>query len=463
MASASLQYHFIASGIPSITPVGTVRPIETSKTDRHYSMTFSMEAERLDRHRIFINGLSILKMRGQIVDWFVLDQYIRSSALGSVWRAHPLRSHLPISVKLISKSELPDKSILIREVSILRQINHPFISQFFQMTEDSDNYYLIQEFVAGVNISNHVSPTRTIPETRARRCFMQLISALEYLHTIGDIVHCDIKDTNILFDDHDNIKLIDFGLGREFESPDEQLSSSCGSPCYVAPEVLRQEAYTTSVDVWSIGVVLFHMVSGTLPFIGPDRQSTYARILEAAPVFPRTFSPCLVHLLRRMLCKDPAERITIAGIKRHQWLSFPESEAVAQFALEVSGETGIDCQAVEAMKADGIKCTDLAQALFLGEQNELTMLYAIYRRARISGQSGQLVVTGSGRRRLLAALTMGQGTAQILVRPQIVAPRPAAAEEDWTTARVSLALAMYRPSSEALTTYATTGRTRPPL
>jgi hypothetical protein len=390
-------------------------------------------------------------MEGKVISSFVLDSLLGRGSFGSVWLAHPTRSQLPVAVKAIPRSSMGDTALFLREVSILRQLSHPFVCKFFEVAEDPDFHYVIQEYASGRSLGEHISSKGPLTEPQARHYFTQLVCALEYLHTTRRVVHRDIKSDNILLDDHDNVKLVDFGLSRSFVNPDDRFRTACGSPCYAAPEVVRRQSYTASVDIWSCGVVLYHMTAGHLPFVGRDIQATSKKIVKEPPEFLRTMSDSLISLLHKMLCKDPESRITLDGIKTHPWFSMQGYHSVVRFTDALAQEAampGLDPQVIARMEADGIGCTGLPHALLTRENNELTTLYAIYKRRRVTQQMADLIVEAqaAGIWRLEKRLSSGAvGVAQVkgrgLTKPQIMLPRTSqgAADGERGTARIVVA------------------------
>jgi 5'-AMP-activated protein kinase catalytic alpha subunit len=333
-------------------------------------------------------------MEGNTIDFFVFDKLLGSGAFASVWRAHPIRSPVPVAIKVIPKSNLPELTRLTREISILREIRHPFISRLFHVGENASNYYIVQEYAPGRSITERIAEAGALSEAHARHYFIELMCALDYLHNTRHVVHRDIKGENVLLDEHDNIKVIDFGLSRAFVSADDLFTSACGSPCYSAPEVVRRQGYRASVDIWSSGVLLFYMTAGQLPFLGADVQATFRMIVMDQPEFRRTMSDSLIDLLKKMLCKDPDARIDIEGIKVHPWFSLNWYNGILKFADATSEDAqapGLDPQAIARMEGDGIDCRGLPQALLTREETELTTLYSLYRRNRVTEQMAALV------------------------------------------------------------------------
>ncbi|NXX48589.1 SIK2 kinase, partial [Tricholaema leucomelas] len=158
-----------------------------------------------------------------------------------------------------------------------------------------------------------------LSEAEARRKFWQILSAVEYCHG-RKIVHRDLKAENLLLDNNMNIKIADFGFGNFYKSG-EPLTTWCGSPPYAAPEVFEGHQYEgPQLDIWSMGVVLYVLVCGALPFDGPTLPILRQRVLEGRFRIPYFMSEECEHLIRRMLVLDPSKRLTIAQIKEHKWM-----------------------------------------------------------------------------------------------------------------------------------------------
>jgi len=186
-------------------------------------------------------------------------------------------------------------------------------------------------------------------EDVARRCFGQVASALAYLHNCLGVIHRDIKADNVLLDHNGNAKLIDFGFGRADVGREPQVMSPRGSPAYVAPEVIQRAAYSYGADIYSAGVLLFLMATGRLPFDGEEdvdatMRSTVTRDVDLEGVG----TPELVDLLRGMLSRDAASRLTADGVVRHPWLrgcaSMPYDASVPYAASEPDDDiVGVLC------------------------------------------------------------------------------------------------------------------------
>jgi serine/threonine protein kinase len=204
---------------------------------------------------------------------------------------------------------------LTRELALLQQLHHPFVAEFFESIEDDRFLYYVMEFVDNGSVQSFVSAKGNLSETHARHYFSQIIAVLDYLHTDKLICHRDLKGDNILLDQYDNIRLIDFGLSNQFTPEMPNLNTRCGSPAYAAPEMIAGHAYTSAADLWSSGIVLYFMVTGDVPWNDDDVPRLLEKIIYTDPTFPPYLSAPLVDLLRKLLVKNPECRITLQKVK----------------------------------------------------------------------------------------------------------------------------------------------------
>uniref|UniRef100_A0ACB8FHW9 Serine/threonine-protein kinase sik2 n=1 Tax=Sphaerodactylus townsendi TaxID=933632 RepID=A0ACB8FHW9_9SAUR len=239
-----------------------------------------------------------------------------------------------VAVKIIDKKRLDPSNLekIYREVQIMKLLNHPHIIKLYQVMETKDMLYIVTEFAKNGEMFDHLTSHGHLSESEARKKFWQILSAVDYCHS-HHIVHRDLKTENLLLDANMNIKLADFGFGNFYKSG-EPLSTWCGSPPYAAPEVFEGKEYEgPHLDIWSLGVVLYVLVCGSLPFDGPNLPTLRQRVLEGRfriPYFMSqvkcVFCACSSNkldcetLIRRMLVVDPTKRITIAQIKQHKWM-----------------------------------------------------------------------------------------------------------------------------------------------
>ncbi|XP_054032003.1 serine/threonine-protein kinase SIK2 [Dryobates pubescens] len=226
-----------------------------------------------------------------------------------------------VAIKIIDKSQLDAVNLekIYREVQIMKMLDHPHIIKLYQVMETKSMLYLVTEFAKNGEIFDYLASHGRLSESEARRKFWQILSAVEYCHG-RKIVHRDLKAENLLLDNNMNIKIADFGFGNFYKSG-EPLTTWCGSPPYAAPEVFEGHQYEgPQLDIWSMGVVLYVLVCGALPFDGPTLPILRQRVLEGRFRIPYFMSEECEHLIRRMLVLDPSKRLTIAQIKEHKWM-----------------------------------------------------------------------------------------------------------------------------------------------
>ena len=255
---------------------------------------------------------------------YILFEQIGQGTFSKVTRAFHIITEQIVAVKILDKEKIEDEidiERIIREIEILRTISHPNISQMYETYSTVHNFYLMMEYVDGGDLFDYISDSCYLPEQKACFLFRQLISVMEYLSELG-ISHRDIKPENILLDkEHENIKVIDFGLSN-YCMGHELLHSSCGSPCYASPEMLSGNPYSGSTtDLWSAGIVLYSMLVGALPFDDQELHKLYEQIKLGKFYIPSTLSLEAIDLLKRILQVDPNKRITINELKEHKWFN----------------------------------------------------------------------------------------------------------------------------------------------
>uniref|UniRef100_A0A667WZH9 non-specific serine/threonine protein kinase n=1 Tax=Myripristis murdjan TaxID=586833 RepID=A0A667WZH9_9TELE len=226
-----------------------------------------------------------------------------------------------VAIKIIDKTRLNPSNLekIYREVQIMKLLNHPHIIKLYQVMETKDMLYIVTEYAKNGEMFDHLTSKGHMSEDEARKKFWQILTAVDYCHR-HHIVHRDLKTENLLLDANMNIKLADFGFGN-FYNAGEPLSTWCGSPPYAAPEVFEGKEYEgPQLDIWSLGVVLYVLVCGSLPFDGPSLPALRQRVTEGRFRIPFFMSQDCENLIRKMLVVDPAKRISVAQIKQHRWM-----------------------------------------------------------------------------------------------------------------------------------------------
>ncbi|KAJ1962285.1 hypothetical protein IWQ62_003580 [Dispira parvispora] len=215
-----------------------------------------------------------------------------------------------------------------REVAIFKKLRHPNIIRLYEVINDPnhDGLYMVYELCekgALIDIRLHQA-VEPCPEAEARGFFRQALLGIEYLHYTG-IIHRDIKPDNLLLDHTGQLKIVDFGISEMFEKTSDMIKKSAGSPAFMAPELCHPnhgEVSGTLADIWSLGVTLYCLVVGQLPFQGDSAPAIYEAILNDRLVIPDIgLSDSLRDLLTKMLDKDPSTRATISAIRVHPWVT----------------------------------------------------------------------------------------------------------------------------------------------
>lgn len=203
-----------------------------------------------------------------------------------------------------------------REVVIMKLIEHPNVINLYDIWENRGELYLVLEYVEGGELFDYVSSNGALPEEEAIRLFRQIIAGLSHCHRFN-ICHRDLKPENILLDTHRNIKLADFGMAA-LQPKDKWLNTSCGSPHYAAPEIIMGHKYRgDKADIWSVGIILFAMLNGFLPFDGGDLNSTLRLVKKGDYYLPPSLSVEASDLVQRVLQKRPEKRICMDDIWAH--------------------------------------------------------------------------------------------------------------------------------------------------
>ncbi|KYB28377.1 MAP/microtubule affinity-regulating kinase 3-like Protein [Tribolium castaneum] len=237
-----------------------------------------------------------------------------------------LAKHVPtgkeVAIKIIDKTQLNPSSLqkLFREVRIMKMLDHPNIVKLFQVIETDKTLYLVMEYASGGEVFDYLVLHGRMKEKEARSKFRQIVSAVQYCHQ-KRIIHRDLKAENLLLDSEMNIKIADFGFSNEF-TPGNKLDTFCGSPPYAAPELFQGKKYDgPEVDVWSLGVILYTLVSGSLPFDGSTLRELRERVLRGKYRIPFYMSTDCENLLKKFLVLNPAKRANLETIMKDKWMN----------------------------------------------------------------------------------------------------------------------------------------------
>ncbi|KAH6810556.1 SOS3-interacting protein 1 [Perilla frutescens var. frutescens] len=261
--------------------------------------------------------------RDILMQKYELGRLLGKGTFAKVYYGRCVRTGQSVAIKVIDKKKIMKVGIvdqIKREISIMRMVKHPHIVHLHEVMATKTKIYFVMEYAKGGELFNKVSKGK-LEEDVARKYFVQLINAVELCHSRG-VYHRDLKPENILLDENDNLKVSDFGLSAltECRRSDGLLHTTCGTPAYVAPEIIERNGYDgIGADIWSCGVVLFVLLAGYLPFHASNLMEMYRKIGKAEYKFPSWFSPRIRRLVSKMLDPYPNTRISIAKIKESSW------------------------------------------------------------------------------------------------------------------------------------------------
>ncbi|KAG8651827.1 hypothetical protein MANES_06G027400v8 [Manihot esculenta] len=246
-----------------------------------------------------------------------------------------------VAVKIIDKQMVVESNLkyqVVREIKTMKILNHPNIVRIHEVIGTKRKIYIVMEYVSGGQLSDKLSYSQKLKESEARKMFQQLIDAVDYCHNRG-VFHRDLKPENLLLDSKGNMKVSDFGLSA-LRKHGDVLTTACGSPCYVAPELLANKGYDgAAADVWSCGVILFELLSGYLPFDDRNLVVLYKKICAAEYTFPLWFTESQKKLISRILDPNPKRRITIAEMIEDEWF---QTDYVPSFGYECDEKIYLD-------------------------------------------------------------------------------------------------------------------------
>lgn len=269
---------------------------------------------------IFVN---ICKNR-DIREDYEIKKEIGSGAYGIVYEGIHRATGERRAIKAMNKDQIEDKEALENELMILKQLDHPNIVKLFEIYEFGHNIYLVTEMCDGGELFYHITKTKYLTESQAAKIMRQIFSAVAYLHS-KRVCHRDLKPENFLLkyeNDDSSIKLIDFGLSRSL-TDNEFMTDPNGTPFYIAPEILEGE-YTEAVDNWSLGVILYIMLSGSPPFYGKDNKEILRAVQKGVYTLSlKPFVKCSIEvkdLISKLLVKNAAKRYTASMAYNHPWV-----------------------------------------------------------------------------------------------------------------------------------------------
>ncbi|KAA1073077.1 AGC protein kinase Gad8 [Puccinia graminis f. sp. tritici] len=260
------------------------------------------------------------------IDSFELLKVIGKGSFGKVMQVRKKDTGRIYALKTIRKAHIVSRSEVthtLAERTVLAQITNPFIVPLKFCFQNPDKLYLVLSFINGGELFHHLQREGRFSEERSRLYTAELLSALECLHSM-DVIYRDLKPENILLDYTGHIALCDFGLCKLNMGEAERTNTFCGTPEYLAPEVIKGEGYGKTIDWWTLGILLYEMLSGLPPYYDEDHHTMYRKILKDPLTFPAEIKPDARALLTGLLDRDPNTRLGARGaedIKRHAFFA----------------------------------------------------------------------------------------------------------------------------------------------
>eukprot|EP00743_Colponemidia_sp_Colp-15_P000268 GILK01000315.1.p1 GENE.GILK01000315.1~~GILK01000315.1.p1 ORF type:complete len:356 (-),score=65.20 GILK01000315.1:193-1176(-) len=262
-----------------------------------------------------------------ITKFYRIEKTLGTGSFATVKKAINKATEREYAVKIVDRSNLEaeDEAALQTEVEILQRVDHPHVVSLHEIFDEKSKLYMVMELMTGGELFDRIVAKEHYSEKEAADTIRPVVEAIQYCHRMG-IVHRDLKPENLLYDSPDSdakIKISDFGLAR-LVTDDEMMKTACGTPGYVAPEILKQQGYSEAVDFWSIGVILYVLLCGFPPFYDENNAALYEKIKSGSYDFPSPYwdgiSELAKDLIRRLLVVDPAKRANAEEILSHVWI-----------------------------------------------------------------------------------------------------------------------------------------------
>ncbi|CDP13925.1 unnamed protein product [Coffea canephora] len=275
-----------------------------------------------------------------------LGRLLGQGNFAKVYYGRNLATGQSVAIKIIDKEKILKVGLINqtkREISVMALIKHPNVLQLYEVMATKTKIYFVLEYAKGGELFNKVAKGK-LKEDIARKYFQQLITAVDFCHSRG-VYHRDLKPENLLLDENGNLKVSDFGLSALAESrrQDGLLHTTCGTPAYVAPEVISRKGYDgAKADIWSCGVILFVLLAGYLPFHESNLMDMYRKISKAEYKCPNWFPPEVRRLLSRILDPSPYTRISIAKIMENTWFRKGLDQRDLRASIEDKGKNPLN-------------------------------------------------------------------------------------------------------------------------
>eukprot|EP01137_Pigoraptor_chileana_P036195 Opistho-2@31370 len=331
----------------------------------------------------------------QMIGNYRLEKTIGKGNFAKVKLAKHVLTGEEVAVKIIEKAELNEASLakLFREVRIMKLMDHPNIIKLYEVIDTPARLYLVLEYAAGGEVFDFLVAHGKMKEKEARSKFRQIVSAVQYCHA-KHVIHRDLKAENLLLDADFNIKIADFGFSNMY-TPGNKLDTFCGSPPYAAPELFQGKKYDgPEVDVWSLGVILYTLVSGSLPFDGQNLKELRERVLRGKYRIPFYMSTECEQLLKKFLQLTPARRATLEQVMDEPWMN-EGYDAQNHLRPHVSPDANLDDdERIRIMERIGFSREEIKRSLREGSYDTAAATYHLLGRKSVADRRAIADVSG---------------------------------------------------------------------
>ena len=272
-----------------------------------------------------------LEPEPKIKDFEIIKE-LGCGSFGRVFLARHIKTHVLYAIKAIdkkNKSNIEERPYFRRELEVMYKIHHPNVVKLFGHFEDNNYCYFIMEYISKGNVYNllTIDKKRQLSTKIVATIMKDVISAAYFLHNMNPpIIHRDIKPENVLLNEGIVAKLTDFGWSNYIQE-DKERKTVCGTPIYLAPEIIKEQSHDEKVDIWCIGVLLFELITGTVPFQGRDIETLKSNILHLRITWPKDMNPDAKDLISKILKLDPNQRMPLEEMLMHPFFLkyFPDA------------------------------------------------------------------------------------------------------------------------------------------
>lgn len=368
-----------------------------TKFGKEPGLDFTMPSDTISRLKppeIFLNGKKKFRMTSdydEVTQRYRLQETVGSGGFAKVKLATHILTGEKVAIKIMDKRALGDDLPRVQtEIKAMKELVHQHICTLYEVIETSNKIFMVLEYCPGGELFDYIVAKDRLKEDEARMFFRQIVSAVAYIHHKG-YAHRDLKPENLLLDEDQSLKLIDFGLAAKPKGGmKEQLETCCGSPAYAAPELVSGKTYIGSeADIWSMGVLLYALLCGFLPFDDENVAHLYKKIQKGEYEEPRWLTPGSRQLLKQMLQVNPKKRITMKELLKNPWLLQGFDVPIDWESKCEKEQLNADC-VTEMAVFNNVSRKEMASKIKKWEYDETTTIYFLLLANKYNGRTLRL-------------------------------------------------------------------------